>query len=156
MAKILANTDRTIEMPNGFKMIIKVRNGSPQIKIDPNVRERMKLAMAKRYNEPTKALDLTQFHMDPDLQDIYCGLARAPIFSAASDIITENIAGLEALNLDGNKINTLEMLKKLLSKLPNLKILYLSNNKVWQTLVQTHYFFYTNNFYFESYRFHHR
>ncbi|XP_031626575.1 nuclear RNA export factor 1 [Contarinia nasturtii] len=129
-AKILANVDRTIEMPNGFKLIIKVRNGSPQVKIDPTVRERMKLAMAKRYNAVTKALDLTQFHLDADLRDIYCGLSRAPIFSAASDIITENIAELEALNLDGNKINTLEMLKKLLSKLPNLKILYLSNNKI--------------------------
>lgn len=130
MAKILANADRTIEMPNGFKIFIKVRNGSPQVKIDPNIRERMKLAMAKRYNAVTKALDLTQFHLDIDLRDIYCGLSRGPIFATASEIIIENISELEALNLDGNKIHSLEMLRKLLSKLPNLKILYLSNNKV--------------------------
>lgn len=130
MAKILANTDRTIEMPNGFKLIVKVRNGQPPVKLDAGTRERMKLAMAKRYNAATKALDLTQFHLDPDLSDIYCGLSRAPIFAAAADIITENIAELEALNLDGNKIYTLEMFRNLLNKLPNLKILYLSNNKV--------------------------
>lgn len=130
MAKILVNLDRSIDMPNGFKLFVKVRNGAPPVKLDANTRERMKLAMAKRYNAATKALDLTQFHMDPDLRDIYCGLSRAPIFAAASDIITENIADLEALNLDGNKMFSLDLFKTLVPKVPNLKILYLSNNKV--------------------------
>lgn len=130
MARILANLDRTIDMPNGFKLMVKVRNGTPPFKLDVKVRDRMKLAMAKRYNAATRALDLTQFHLDADLRDIYCGLSRAPIFTAAADIIVENIAELEALNLDGNKIYTLEPLKHFLGKLPNLKILYLSNNKV--------------------------
>lgn len=130
MAKLLANIDRTIEMPNGFKMIIKVRNSVPLVKLDATIRERMKLAMAKRYNPATKALDLTQFHLDVDLTDIYCGLARAPIFAAVAEIIIENIKELEALNLDGNKIHTLEMFRHFLNKMPSLKILYLSNNKV--------------------------
>lgn len=122
--------DRTIEMPNGFKLIVKVRNGVPPFKIDAQTRERMKLAMAKRYNAATKALDLTKFHSDSDLQDIYCGLSRVPIFAAATEIILENVSELEALNMDGNRIHKLEMFKNLLNKLPNLKILYLSNNKV--------------------------
>lgn len=130
IAKILANLDRTIDMPNGFKLTIKVRNGAPPIKIDDTTRERMKFAMAKRYNASTKALDLTQFHLDADLRDIYCGLSRMPIFSAAIDIIAGNIADIEALNLDGNKIYTLEMFRTFLNKLPNLKILYMANNKV--------------------------
>lgn len=137
MARILANLDRTIDMPNGFKLMVKVRNGSPPFKLDAAVRERMKLAMAKRYNAATRALDLTQFHLDADLRDIYCGLSRAPIFSAAIDIIVENIAELEALNLDGNKIYTLDPLKTYINKLPNLKILYASNNKV-KISAQTH------------------
>lgn len=130
MAKILANVDRTIEMPNGFKLIVKVRNASPPVKLDATTRERMKIVIAKRYNPQTKALDLSQFHLDVDLTDIYCGLSRMPIFAAATDIITENIAILEALNLDGNKINSLELFRKLLVKLPHLKILYIANNKV--------------------------
>lgn len=130
MAKVLAHLDRTIEMPNGFKLIVKVRNGMPPIRLDASIRDRMKRAMEKRYNAAVKALDLTQFHMDPDLNDIYCGLSRTPIFSAAADIITENIADIEALKLDGNKINSLEMFKNFLSKLPHLKILYIGNNKV--------------------------
>lgn len=130
IAKIMANLDRTIDMPNGFKLLIKVRNGLPPVKVDATIRERMKLAMAKRYNAETKALDLTQFHMDTDLRDIYCGLSRTPIFSAALDIIIENIADIEALNLDGNKIYTLDLFRNFLQKLPNLKILYMANNKV--------------------------
>lgn len=130
LAKILANVDRTIEMPNGFKLIVKVRNSAPPVKVDANVRERMKVVIAKRYNMPNRALDLSRFHLDVDLTDIYCGLARMPIFGVATDIITENIPELEALNVDGNKIHTLELFRKLLSKLPNLKILHIANNKV--------------------------
>lgn len=141
MAKILANLDRTIDMPSGFKLVVKVRNGCPPIKLDVQLRERMKLAMAKRYNAATRALDLTQFHLDADLRDIFCGLSRAPIFSAAADIIVENIAELEALNLDGNKINTLDPLKTFLPKLPNLKILYLSNNKVRPIEISDHHLY---------------
>lgn len=129
-AKALANVDRTIELPNGFKMIIKVRNSMPPVHLDANVRERMKLVMAKRYNASTKALDLTKFHSDDDLRDIFCALFRPQIMLAAIDIIAENIPDLEALNLDSNKIQSLDHFKCLASKLPNLKILHLGNNKV--------------------------
>lgn len=117
-------------MPNGFKLLIKVRNAIPPVHLNAELRERMKLAMAKRYNSMTKALDLTKFHADPDMTDIYCGLARAPIIMAAIDIISQNIPDLEALNLEGNKIYTLETLKTLFTKVPTLKILHLANNKV--------------------------
>lgn len=130
VAKALTKADREIEMPNGFKLLIKVRNAAPPVLFNAELKERMKLAMAKRYNSMTKALDLTKFHADSDLTDIYCGLARAPIIIAAIDIIGQNIPDLEALNLENNKIYTLETLKTLFSKAPNLKILHLANNKV--------------------------
>lgn len=130
IAKILANADRTIEMPNGFKMIIKVRNSIPPVQLDAGVREQMKLAMAKRYNAQNNALDLASFHTDPDLSNVYCGLSRAPIMAAVIDIISENIPNLGALSLEKNKIYTLEHSKSMVTKLPNLKILHLANNKV--------------------------
>lgn len=129
-AALLANLDRLIPMPNGFTLGIKVRNGAPTLKLDAKIRERIKLAMEKRYNAMTKALDLTKFHADIDLQDIYCGLSRAPILIAVTEIICENIPNLEALNLDGNKIYTLEPIRGLLKKVPTLSILHLANNKV--------------------------
>lgn len=130
MAKALGNIDRTIELPDGFKLIVKVRNSVPPVRIDDKLREQMKLAMAKRYSPATKALDLTKFHSDPELRDVFCALFRPPIFLAAIDIIAQNIPDLEALNLDSNKIHSTDHFKHLATKLPNLKILHMANNKV--------------------------
>lgn len=117
-------------MPDGFKLSIRVRPGVPQVQIDANVKERMKLVMAKRYNAATKALDLTKFHADPDLKDIFCALSRPSIMLAAIDIMEANIPDLEALNLNDNRIHLLDHFKCMAKKLPNLKILYLANNRV--------------------------
>lgn len=130
MAKALANVDRTVELPDGFKLIVKVRNSVPPVRIDEKLRELMKLAMAKRYAPATKALDLTKFHSDPNLRDVFCALFRPPIFLAAIDIIAENIPDLEALNLESNKIYGMDHFRCLAAKLPNLKILHMANNKV--------------------------
>lgn len=134
VAERIMNLDRKLELPDGFKMLLRVRGSMPQTKIDDSLKERMKLAMAKRYNQATKALDLTKFHADPDLSDIFCALARTPIMLAAIDIISENIPDLEALNLNDNKLNALEHMKVLATKLKNLKILYLGQNKVSRRL----------------------
>lgn len=45
-------------------------------------------------------------------------------------IIAENIPDLEALNLNNNKLYSLEHMKTLGSTLKNLKILYMGDNKV--------------------------
>lgn len=130
IAEQIMRLDRKIELPDGHKMIIRVKGSVPQTKIDQALKDRMKNAMVKRYNATTKAMDLTKFHSDPDLTDIFCALFRPPIMSAAIDIIAENIPDLEALNLNDNKLNMLDHLKMMVSKLPQLKILYLGNNRV--------------------------
>lgn len=130
LADKINKLDRKLEWPDGFKMMLRVRGSMPQTRIDDTLKERMKLAMGKRYNAATNALDLTKFHADPDLTDIFCALFRPPIMTAAVDIIAENIPNLEALNLNDNKLNMLDHLKVIPQKLKNLKILYLGNNKV--------------------------
>lgn len=117
-------------MPDGFKMVIKVNYGSPNVDITTELKEKMKLAMAKRYNAANKALDLTKFHSDPILQDFFCALYKPIILLAVIDIITENIPDLEALNLNDNKIQILTFLQKFIAKLNKVKILYLGQNKV--------------------------
>lgn len=104
--------------------------GSPNVELTPALKEKMKLTMAKRYNAMNKALDLSKFHMDPDLQDYFCGLSKPVVFLAAIHIISENIPELEALNLDDNKITIVMQVKGIERKLPNLKILRIGNNKV--------------------------
>lgn len=130
VAETLLNADRVLTMPDGFKMLIRVRNSIPHVQIDENLKEKMKHAMEKRYTPATKALNLSKFHSDDDLRDIFCALFRPTILLAAIDIISENIPDLEALNLDDNKIHLLDHLKCLASKLPFLKILHMANNKV--------------------------
>lgn len=130
IAERLMQANWEIQMPDGFKLSIRVRPGVPQVQIDANVKERMKLVMAKRYNAATKALDLTKFHADPDLKDIFCALSRPSIMLAAIDIMEANIPDLEALNLNDNRIHLLDHFKCMAKKLPNLKILYLANNRI--------------------------
>lgn len=129
-AEALQKADRTIGLPDGRKMIVIVRNGSPQFHVNEQLKERMKLAMVKRYNPATKALNLEKFHTDPDLADIFCALFRPQIMMAAFDVIKENIPDLEALNLNDNKLHMLDHFKLLEKKAPNLKVLYMANNKI--------------------------
>ncbi|XP_047997940.1 nuclear RNA export factor 1 [Leguminivora glycinivorella] len=130
VAEKLFHTDRKIVMSDGFKLVVMVRNNAPNVQIDTEMKEKMKLVMAKRYNAATKALDLTKFHADPDLADIFCALFRPQIMLAAVDIMAENIPDLEALNLNDNKMHGIEHLKILANKLKSLKILYLGDNKI--------------------------
>lgn len=65
IAEQLFYADRKIVMSDGFKLVVIVRNSVPNVAVDASMKEKMKLAMAKRYNATTKALDLTKFHADP-------------------------------------------------------------------------------------------
>lgn len=137
-AQKLSDSDRQIQMPSGHQMRVLVSNNVPQSNVDDTVVERMKLAMVKRYNAETKALDLTKFHSDPDLLDIFCALFRPSFMTQAFKIIAENIPQLEALNLNDNKINMMTHFQDLSTKVPNLKILYLGKNKVSGTFIHFH------------------
>lgn len=108
----------------------RVRSGIPMVAIDDAVKEKMKVTMAKRYNVATKALDLSRFNADPDLKLTFCPLFRSNVMSAVLDIICENIPDLEAINLNDNGMSGMEAFKGVEKRLPNLKILYLGDNKV--------------------------
>lgn len=129
-AEKLHSLHRNIQMPDGFKLSIHVNSGAPHVEMTPDLKEKMKLTMAKRYNAINKALDLSKFHMDPDLQDWFCSLSKPVVFLATIQIIAENIPELEALNLHDNKITMLVNVKGIEKKMPNLKILHIGNNKV--------------------------
>lgn len=129
-AEALQKIDRTIGLPDGRKMIVIVRNSNPQYQVNAQLKERMKLAMVKRYNPATRALNLEKFHTDPDLSDIFCALFRPQIMLAAFDVIKDNIPDLEALNLNDNKLLILDHFRTLAQKVPNLKILHMANNKI--------------------------
>lgn len=122
--------DRQLQLPNGFKLHVRVYPGFPNIIMNDKIKEKIKLVMAKRYNAVNKALDLTKFHADPDLQDFFCVLFKPIVLITVLDIIAENIPELEALNLGENRLATFMAIKKLTSKIPNVKILHIGKNNV--------------------------
>lgn len=130
IAHRLQQIERSVQMSDGCRLFIRVRASCPIVSVDEEFKEKMKLVMAKRYNPQTKALDLAKFHADPDFRNMFVGLFRAPVMSAALDIIQKNIPDLVALNLNENYITSMETFKNVEQRLPHLKILYLANNNV--------------------------
>ncbi|EDX17590.1 sbr [Drosophila simulans] len=110
-AERIQHLGRHGHLPDGYRLMPRVRSGIPLVAIDDAFKEKMKVTMAKRYNIQTKALDLSRFHADPDLKHIFCPLFRQNVMGAALDIICDNIPDLEALNLNDNSITSMEAFK---------------------------------------------
>lgn len=130
VAEVLLNADRQLSWPNGHKILIRVRNSTPPICVDEALKQKMRSAMMQLYKPDTKALDLTRFHTHSELSEVFCALVRPTLMLLAIDIMAELFPDLEALKLDENKLQLLEPLKALASKLPFLKVLHLAGNKV--------------------------
>ncbi|EDW00067.1 nuclear RNA export factor 1 [Drosophila grimshawi] len=130
VAERIIQLGRHAQLPDGFRLMPRVRNGVPLVTINEEFKTKMKVVMAKRYNVQTKALDLSRFHTDLDLKPIFCPLFRVNVMSTALDIICENIPDLEAINLNDNSMSTVESFKGIEKRLPHLKILYLGDNKL--------------------------
>lgn len=130
VAERIQQLGRHAQLPDGFRLMPRVRSGIPLVTIDDEMKTKLKLVMSKRYNEQTKALDLSRFHADADLKPIFCPLFRVSVMAVALDIISEYIPNLEAINLNDNQMSTMEAFKGADKRLPHLKILYLGDNKV--------------------------
>ncbi|XP_071862194.1 nuclear RNA export factor 1 [Bombus fervidus] len=132
IAVALLDCDRKITTTDGYKLLVRVsKSPFPQCEIDDKLKERLKQAMAKRFMHATNALDLSRFHRDPDLvSDYFCALFQPAILKVVLDIVSEYIPGLEALNLDGNKLQTIQNLNILNRKFLKLKILYIGDNRI--------------------------
>ncbi|XP_011632449.1 nuclear RNA export factor 1-like [Pogonomyrmex barbatus] len=133
MANALVNCDRKIIMTDGFKLQVKLgqRKEFPVCEINDKLKERLKQAMEKRYIRETNALDLSKFHLDPDLvSDYFCALFHPDILMTVLNIVAEYIPNLEILNLEDNKLQNIERLSILSDKFLKLKIFYIGKNKI--------------------------
>lgn len=129
VAKELAAADRTISLPHGFAMEIKVDMLEPYYNFDLLLRN-MEEVLKSRYNAASKIMDLSRFYANEQLRNTYCPLNRPHILHAAIDIIARIAPDVEALILNDNKINFLRMGNSLGTILPNLKNLCLARNGV--------------------------
>ncbi|PSN57824.1 Nuclear RNA export factor 1 [Blattella germanica] len=112
-------------------LLVKVRADLPRMDLNDEYKEKIKNAMVKRYKPDVKALDLSKFHMDPDLVDT-CSVAlfRPNLLIAVIDIIAENVPELVGLDLSNNKLYVLGHLSTLNIKLPNLRALHIGKNRL--------------------------
>ncbi|XP_017482149.1 PREDICTED: nuclear RNA export factor 1 [Rhagoletis zephyria] len=130
VAERLDGLERAVQMPDGFRPYLRVRAACPSTPVNDQLKARMQVVMAKRYNAHTKALDMSSFHTDPDFKGIFCGVFRTPVMAAAIEIMEKNIPDLVALNLNNNNISSMEAFKNAHVRLPNLRILYLADNRI--------------------------
>ena len=132
IAVALLSCNRKITTNQRYKLNIRTEISTfPRYELDAEFKEKLKQAIAKRYVHTTKTLDLSDFHRDPDLiSDYFCALFRSDIQEVVINVISEHIPDLEVLNLDRNKMDTIEMLCLLKLKLPKLRILHLGDNLI--------------------------
>ena len=93
----------------------------------------IKEAMNKRYGLANKALDLNNFGNDSAFGGSSGATGRLTderVVECVLETIGEHLRDLEAVNLSNNGLRTLRVLGKIADKAPNIKILYLHQNKV--------------------------
>lgn len=135
-ASALRRCSHKITDSDGYKVEVHVNPCNPpsflQSDLKPEHLEHLKQCMAKRFDGSQQALDLNNIRTDPDLvsQNIEVILNRKTIMEAVIKIIEENIPELTCLNLSNNRIHKLDDLADVVTKVPNLKALNLSQNEL--------------------------
>jgi nuclear RNA export factor len=130
VAEKLSSVSERITTYREFKLLVKVKPGLPHVVIDDKKKEKIKAVMAKRYKVGLKALDLSQFHKDADLTDVGMALFRPSLMLVALKIIEENFPDLAVLDLCDNKLYSLNKLRELSVKLPQLRVLKIGRNRI--------------------------
>lgn len=133
VADTLSSLSKRITKPDGYKIIIITKpSTAPMVTLDSSVEATIKEVMAKRYDQNSSYLDLSNFRKDTDFlsKELYISLERPNILSSVTRMIQENIPELMILNLSDNRIKSLEKLSTISSTCQNLKAVNISKNMV--------------------------
>jgi len=96
-------------------------------------KEKIKEAMSKKYLPENKALDLSNFGADPTFGGSSGAIGKLTderVMEVVIETIGQNLHDLEALSLSKNSLRTLRGFSKIVDKAPNIRILYLDENKL--------------------------
>lgn len=130
----LVSLNKKITLHDGHKLTLIVKfSPAPNLPMDSELKEKIKLVMARRYNSETLTLNLSQFHLDEELcTQYYTPLSRDNVLQTVVDIIGEHIPNVVAIDASNNKIFNLDQMKPLITKTPSLRSLNLGKNKLVQ------------------------
>jgi len=134
-AKALKDLDKKIEMPDGYPLQISIeRSTPPNMPLTEELVDKVKQVMSSRYTVGTQALNLKSFHMDEAFagESFYAPLWRSNVMNKVLTVITDHIPEIKAIDLSCNKLTTgsMEFFSGFKSKLSNLTLLYLCDNKI--------------------------
>nr|XP_003701253.1 PREDICTED: nuclear RNA export factor 1-like [Megachile rotundata]XP_012135965.1 PREDICTED: nuclear RNA export factor 1-like [Megachile rotundata] len=126
----LCKTNLIIKNPEGDPLILIVTLGYASIHdLKLNLQPLLLAAMSKRYDPNRKALDLEEFHRDPEVsKTIYCPLTQQRTFNHVMKLIKTAIAAVEHLNLQKNELTNLLAIEN--SNLTTVKYLDLRYNNL--------------------------
>lgn len=139
LSSSLRSFNRRITSPVGGKMQVKTnRIFLPTVIFDDKLREHVKVALSRRYNVETKALNMSLFREDSVLKElgIYLAVSRNEVLNMIMQIIQENIPELVSIDVSSNELFTLEAFKKLSAVCKNVKCVNLSQNKASATFMR--------------------
>ncbi|XP_075426180.1 LOW QUALITY PROTEIN: nuclear RNA export factor 1-like [Ascaphus truei] len=135
-AKALKHMSRTFTDRENFKVTILTRPSPPPPSLQRDMKdeeiEHFKSCMQKRYDGAQQVLDMKSLRSDPDLiaNKIDLVLNRRICMHTMLRIIAENVPELLSLDISNNKLYRLDDMTELHLKVPNLKILNLSQNQL--------------------------
>lgn len=134
-SKALRDLDKKIELPDGYPLQITIeRSTPPNLPLTEELLTSIKTVMSDRYRAETKALNLKSFHTDEKFagESFYAPLWRTNVLSKVMTVVVDNIPEVRAMDLSNNKLtnSSMEFFSSYKTKLNDLRILYLENNKI--------------------------
>lgn len=135
-----AQSGRARPLTRGIRGKIRGYRGSVDrsrfVKLAPlsdDNKKQIQEAMNKRYVPANRALDLTNFGADQTFggsSGATGKLTDERVMDVVIETIGQHLSDLEALSLTNNGLRTLRVFSKIVDKGPNIKILYLDQNKL--------------------------
>ncbi|KAM8709153.1 hypothetical protein ACLKA7_016031 [Drosophila subpalustris] len=119
----------SLKVPADIWLQLKVTNNRvPQVRLDPSLRERLRLAILKQYRPIRESLDLFCFHKDDQWKEEFFSLAQKSCMSAAIDVMQKYMPKLRSLILDNNCLTDLSAFQGIEHRLPQLTYISLIFN----------------------------
>ncbi|KAL7733182.1 hypothetical protein ACLKA6_004695 [Drosophila palustris] len=120
---------QSLKVPADIWLQLKVTNSRvPQVRLDPSLRERLRLAILKQYRPIRESLDLFCFHKDDQWKEEFFSLAQKSCMSAAIDVMQKYMPKLRSLVLDNNCLTDLSAFQGVEHRLPQLTYISLIFN----------------------------